>query len=66
MNVIGVNMLTNTIKKAEYQLGLHRQMGIKSTLDIFQVAELMDAIRKAKNMQETGNRKSLFFGFHTN
>ncbi len=66
MNVIAVNMLTNTIKTAEYKLSMHRKMGNKSKLNIFQVAELIDSVIKAKEIQNNKTTQSIFFGFSVN
>jgi hypothetical protein len=40
-------MINNTIKFAEHKLNQHRLQGASSTLNIFEVAQLMDTIKNA-------------------
>jgi len=45
MNFTKNDMINNSIKVAEFKLNQHKSHGVKSTLDIFQVAKLMDTIK---------------------
>lgn len=53
-------MLNNTKKIAELQLNKHRTEGPNSKLSIFEVAHLMDAIKRAEDMQRVGESPSIF------
>ena len=48
-------MINNTVKAAQFKLSQHRLQGTKSKLNIFEVAHLMDAVKKAEQMQNTNN-----------
>lgn len=58
-------MINNVIKRAEYKLEQHRSMGINSKLSIFEVAQLMDIVKKGESMKKSPN-ESLFFSFSVN
>ena len=45
-------MINNTIKTAKFKLTMHREKGTKSELSVFQVAELLDSIKRAENQKE--------------
>ncbi len=65
MEVIEKYMINNTVKIAEYKLNQHRLEGTSSSLSIFEVAKLMDALKLAdqiKNMQTN----SIFHSFSVN
>jgi hypothetical protein len=54
MNFIQENMINNSIKLAYYKLNRHKELGIQSNLNVFEVAELMDTIKRGdaiKNQQ---------------
>ncbi len=58
-------MINNTVKTAKYKLTMHRQKGTKSELSIFQVAELLDAIKRAEESKET-HANSIFHSISLN
>lgn len=58
-------MIQNTIKKAEFRLEQHKSMGKKSTLSVFEVAQLMDVI-KFKETLKKSPYESLFFSLGLN
>jgi hypothetical protein len=46
-------MINNTVKIACYKLSRLSIQGTESKLNIFEVAQLMDAVRKAEQIQNT-------------
>ncbi len=65
MNVRPVEMINNSIKIAEYKLNLHKIQGVKSTLDVFQVAQLMDTIKYGDSVKRPQN-SSIFYNISAN
>jgi len=45
-------MVNNSVKLAQFKLAQHRVQGTRSKLNIFEVAQLLDAIRTAEQMGE--------------
>ena len=39
-------MINNSIKLAYYKLNRHKELGMQSNLNVFEVAELMDTIKR--------------------
>lgn len=58
-------MINNSVKLAQYKLSQHRLQGTKSKLNIFEVAQLMDAIKIADQMKNV-QTSSLFYSIHPN
>ena len=58
-------MINNIVKRAEYKLSMHRQLGSQSNLTIFEVAKLIDTIRKGEELKNQG-KESLFFSYSMN
>lgn len=56
-------MINNRIKTAKFKLNQHRNLGEKSSLTIFQVAQLMDAVRNGEQLNEN-NQQSVFFSWN--
>jgi len=52
MNLIKGNMINSTVKLAQYKLSQHRVQGKNSKLNIFEVAQLMDAIKSAEQIKK--------------
>lgn len=65
MNFTKNDMINNSIKIAEFKLNQHKSQGVKSTLDIFQVAQLMDTIKYAENIKRPMNT-SIFYNISAN
>jgi hypothetical protein len=65
MNVSPIEMINNSIKIAEYKLNLHKIQGVKSTLDVFQVAQLMDTIKYGDSVKRPQN-SSIFYNISAN
>ncbi|MAA57157.1 MAG: hypothetical protein CL855_01580 [Cryomorphaceae bacterium] len=42
---------TNKVKKAQLKLSKHKELGIKSTIDIHEVASLMDTLSGRTNIE---------------
>jgi hypothetical protein len=42
---------TNRVKKAQLKLSKHKELGVKSTIDIHEVASLMDTLRGRSNIE---------------
>jgi hypothetical protein len=65
MNVSPIEMINNSIKIAEYKLNLHKIQGVESTLDVFQVAQLMDTIKYGDSVKRPQN-SSIFYNISAN
>ena len=65
MNFTKNDMINNSIKVAEFKLNQHKSQGVKSTLDIFQVAQLMDTVKYAENIKRPMN-SSIFYNISAN
>ena len=65
MNVTPIEMINNSIKLAEYKLSQHKLQGVKSTLDVFQVAQLMDTIKYGDQVKRPHN-SSIFYNISAN
>lgn len=65
MNVTQNDMINNSIKLAEYKLTQHKLQGVKSNLDIFQVAQLMDTIKYGDSVKRPQNN-SIFYNISAN
>jgi len=61
-------MINNIIKRAEYKLSQHRQLGRNSNLSIFEVAQLLDTLKKGQMMKENSSKTSpsMFFSYNEN
>ena len=53
------DMIENKIKTAQYKLSQHKVQGANSSLSIFQVASLMDLVRKGST-NEVNNSSNQF------
>lgn len=60
MQLILKDMINNTKRIAELQLSKHRTEGINSKLSIFEVANLMDMMKRAETMKEDKNQPNIF------
>jgi hypothetical protein len=58
-------MINNTVKLAQYKLSQHRVQGTKSKLNIFEVAQLMDSIKMAEQIQNAPSN-SIFHSMNMN
>lgn len=65
MNVTQKDMINNSIKVAQYKLSQHKLQGVKSNLDIFQVAQLMDTIKYGDSVKRPHN-SSIFYNISAN
>jgi hypothetical protein len=65
MNVTPIEMINNSIKLAELKLNQHKVQGVKSTLDVFQVAQLMDTIKYGEFVKRP-QKSSIFYNISAN
>ena len=65
MNFTKNDMINNSIKVAEFKLNQHKTQGVRSTLDVFQVAQLMDTIKYGDNVKRPMNT-SIFYNISAN
>ena len=54
---------SNRVKSAKYKLSQHRVQGERSTLSIFQVAQLMDVVKGDSELNQP-QTKSVFFSYN--
>lgn len=63
MQLTNNNMIANQVKTAKSKLEQHRNLGEKSSLSIFQVAQLMDTVKFG--VQEASYQQySVFFSLN--
>ena len=53
-----------SIQQAQNKLSKHRELGTRSDMDVFQVAQLMDTIKNAQNADAWP--PSIFYNVHLN
>jgi hypothetical protein len=53
-----------SVRNAEMKLSKHRELGIKSPYNVFQVAELLDTIKNADS--ENSQAETIFFSVNMN
>ncbi|MBG38703.1 MAG: hypothetical protein CL857_02170 [Cryomorphaceae bacterium] len=53
---------TNRVKKAKLKLSRHKQLGIKSKIDIYEVASLMDTVNNRTRIEN----ETMLFSVHMN
>jgi len=46
------NIMANKVKTAQFKLNRHRNLGSKSTMSIYEVARLMDTIKRGERTDE--------------
>ena len=65
MNLIQEIMINNSIKLAYYKLSKHKQLGVQSNMNIFEVADLMDTIIKANSIKSQTSTP-IFYNINAN
>lgn len=63
MQLTNLDMINNRVKTAKFKLNQHRNLGQKSTLSVFQVAKLMDTVKRGESMSES-SAHSVFFSWN--
>jgi hypothetical protein len=63
MQLTNLDMINNRIKTAKFKLNQHRTLGEKSTLSIYQVARLMDTVKRGDEINEAESQ-SIFFSWN--
>ena len=58
------SLRSKVVREAKLKLSVHREQGTKSTLSIFEVANLMDQIKKENEASE--KEQSIFFAMSLN
>jgi hypothetical protein len=53
-----------SIQNAQSKLSKHRELGTKTNLNVFEVAELMDTLKSSSSNDD--NRASVFFSINMN
>ena len=53
---------TNRVKKAKLKLSRHKQLGVKSKIDIYEVASLMDTLNNRTRIEN----ETMLFSVHMN
>lgn len=64
MNNLTESLRTKSLHQAKIKLSKHRELGSKSLLNIFQVAQLMDKINNDEKKADKNN--SIFFSVGMN
>lgn len=60
MQLTGLDMMNNQVKTAKYKLSQHKVEGSNSSLTIFQVAKLMDTIKRGEDTNSSP-QASIYF-----
>jgi hypothetical protein len=58
------SLRSKVVREAKLKLSVHREQGTKSTMSIFEVANLMDQIKKENEASEM--EQSIFFSMSLN
>ena len=58
------SLRSKVVREAKLKLSVHREQGTKSTMSIFEVANLMDQIKKDNEASEMG--QAIFFSMSMN
>lgn len=57
------NIMANKVKTAQFKLKQHRSLGAKSSLSVYEVARLMDTIKRGAQNDQV-EHSSIFFGLN--
>ena len=63
MQITTIDMINNRIKQAKYQLSQHRTQGRNSRLSVFEVAKLMDTVKRGEQVNNN-DANSIFFSLN--
>ena len=63
MQLRNIDIVGNRIKTAKHKLSKHNNLGEKSNLSIFEVAQLMDMIKNGEGM-EGHSSNSIYFSLN--
>lgn len=56
-------MINNRIKQAKFKLSQHKIQGTNSSLSIFEVAKLMDTVKRGEE-RDNSKEQSIFFSLN--
>jgi len=60
MQTTKFRMINNNVKTAQFRIAQHRTQGVQSQLSIFDVAHLLDQIKRTEDFPATNNKPSIF------
>lgn len=63
MQITTINMTMNRVKNAKIKLSQHRDLGNRSSLTVYEVAQLMDTIKYGEKAEENA-QDSIFFSLN--
>ena len=63
MQITTIDMINNRIKQAKFKLSQHRTQGVNSRLSVFEVAQLMDTVKRGEQLDKN-NSNSIFFSLN--
>ena len=63
MQITNLDMINNAVKTAKFKLSQHKVQGEQSSLTVFQVARLMDTIKRGEEAENTQNN-SIYFSLN--
>lgn len=63
MQQTNLDMINNRVKTAKFKLSQHKLQGENSNLSVYQVARLMDTVKKGIDTPEA-NQSTIFFSLN--
>ena len=63
MQQTNLDMINNRVKTAKFKLSQHKLQGENSNLSVYQVARLMDTVKKGVDNPEA-NQSTIFFSLN--
>jgi hypothetical protein len=60
MQATKFRMINNNVKTAQYRIAQHRTQGVQSQLSVFDVANLLDQIKRAESLAEPLSKPTIF------
>ena len=60
MQVTKFRMINNNVKTAQFRIAQHRTQGVQSRLSIFDVAHLLDEIKRAETNADPISKTTIF------
>ncbi|GAB5418825.1 MAG: hypothetical protein Crog4KO_01940 [Crocinitomicaceae bacterium] len=63
MQTTTIDMINNRIKQAKYKLSQHKTQGTNSRLSVFEVAKLMDTVKRGEQVNNN-DANNLFFSLN--
>ena len=60
MQATKFRMINNNVKTAQFRIAQHRTQGVHSPLSVFDVANLLDQIKRAESFTDNNSKPSIF------